>query len=107
MSLGVDRRAELKARFQELDSNGDGHLSSSEIGQACLALGMRVPPEIVTQLIQDADSNYNGLLQFDDFVLLINRYSPTDGTVWGALIAPRPTSAIAAALSPDQITVWT
>ena len=95
----------LRHQFQALDTNGDGHLNSAEIANACQALGLTVSQQAITDMIREADTNFNGLLQFDDFVALLHRYSPDDGSVWGALLAASHAPPPPQTLSPEQIKV--
>jgi len=104
--LGAEEQERLKHQFQKLDANGDGHLSSTEIGNAIKSLGLVVPDQAIQDMMHEADQNYNGLVQFDDFVALVHRFTPDDGTVWGALLAGKPDPNLQASkLTPDQIQV--
>jgi len=95
----------LRHQFQALDANGDGHLTSTEIGGACHALGMTVGQPTINEMMRDADSNFNGQVQFDDFVALVHRYAPNDGSAWGALLGSSHTNPPPSTLSTEQVTV--
>lgn len=102
--LGPQQLIRLKEQFQLLDSNGDGAISSRELAQVCSSLGMQVPPQMISEMMREADHNFNGLLQFDDWLALVNRVAPNDGSIWGSLLAASEaaTSTSNLPLTPDQ-----
>uniref|UniRef100_A0A8C4WS37 EF-hand domain-containing protein n=1 Tax=Gopherus evgoodei TaxID=1825980 RepID=A0A8C4WS37_9SAUR len=58
---------ELKIAFRELDRNGDGEISSTELKDALLALlGEQVPLPEVEEILRDVDLNGDGHVDFDE-----------------------------------------
>uniref|UniRef100_A0A8C0ISG4 Calcium binding protein 4 n=1 Tax=Chelonoidis abingdonii TaxID=106734 RepID=A0A8C0ISG4_CHEAB len=64
---------ELKIAFRELDRNGDGEISSTELKDALLALlGEPVPLPEVEEILRDVDLNGDGHVDFDEFVMMLS-----------------------------------
>uniref|UniRef100_A0A452HE39 EF-hand domain-containing protein n=1 Tax=Gopherus agassizii TaxID=38772 RepID=A0A452HE39_9SAUR len=64
---------ELKIAFRELDRNGDGEISSTELKDALLALlGEQVPLPEVEEILRDVDLNGDGHVDFDEFVMMLS-----------------------------------
>lgn len=80
------RRQYLRKHFNELDLNGDGYVTSSELMLMFKALKVKVSPETLARLMQEADVNGNGRIEFDEFVALVLSLRTTDQTVWVQLL---------------------
>ncbi|GMN44172.1 hypothetical protein TIFTF001_013373 [Ficus carica] len=63
--------AELREIFRSFDGNGDGSLTAEELGSMLRSLGLSPSPEQVEALIRQADGNGNGLVEFSEFVGLV------------------------------------
>uniref|UniRef100_A0A8C4WN17 EF-hand domain-containing protein n=1 Tax=Gopherus evgoodei TaxID=1825980 RepID=A0A8C4WN17_9SAUR len=64
---------ELKIAFHELDRNGVGEISSTELKDALLALlGKQVPLLEVEEILRDVDLNGDGHVDFDEFVMMLS-----------------------------------
>ncbi|XP_038264010.1 calcium-binding protein 2 [Dermochelys coriacea] len=64
---------ELKIAFRELDRNGDGEISGTELKDALLALlGEQVPLPEVEEILHDVDLNGDGHVDFDEFVMMLS-----------------------------------
>uniref|UniRef100_A0A0D9V1D6 EF-hand domain-containing protein n=1 Tax=Leersia perrieri TaxID=77586 RepID=A0A0D9V1D6_9ORYZ len=62
---------ELREIFRSFDRNGDGSLTQLELGSLLRSLGLKPSSEQLDSLIQRADTNSNGLVEFSEFVALV------------------------------------
>lgn len=69
--LNVDQIAELREIFRSVDRNNDGSLTQLELGSLLRSLGLKPSADQVETLIQKADTNNNGLVEFSEFVNLV------------------------------------
>ncbi|KAG2680328.1 hypothetical protein I3760_11G095400 [Carya illinoinensis] len=63
--------AELREIFRSFDRNNDGSLTQLELGSLLRSLGLKPSPEQLETLIQKADKNSNGMVEFSEFVALV------------------------------------
>ncbi|GMY06372.1 probable calcium-binding protein CML18 [Fagus crenata] len=71
VKLDDEQLAELRDIFQSFDYNKDGSLTQLELGSLLRSLGLKPSPEQLDALIQKADKNSNGLIEFSEFVALV------------------------------------
>ncbi|XVF52315.1 hypothetical protein PTKIN_Ptkin05aG0008800 [Pterospermum kingtungense] len=69
--LNDEQIAELREIFRSFDRNNDGSLTQLELGSLLRSLGLKPSPDQVEALIQKADTNNNGLVEFSEFVALV------------------------------------
>ncbi|XP_052139916.1 probable calcium-binding protein CML11 [Oryza glaberrima] len=69
--LGDDQLGELREIFRSFDRNGDGSLTQLELGSLLRSLGLKPSTDELDSLIQRADTNSNGLIEFSEFVALV------------------------------------
>jgi len=69
--LDDEQLAELRDIFRSFDCNKDGSLTQLELGSLLRSLGLKPSPEQLEALIQTADKNSNGLIEFSEFVALV------------------------------------
>ncbi|VFQ65386.1 unnamed protein product [Cuscuta campestris] len=63
--------AELREIFRSFDRNNDGSLTQLELGSLIRSLGLNPSADQMESLIQKADRNSNGLIEFSEFVALV------------------------------------
>ncbi|KAI7993865.1 putative calcium-binding protein CML17 [Camellia lanceoleosa] len=68
--LDDEQLSELEI-FRSFDRNNDGSLTQLELGSLLRSLGLKPSPDEIETLIQKADRNSNGLVEFSEFVLLV------------------------------------
>nr|GMD81118.1 probable calcium-binding protein CML18 [Ipomoea batatas] len=68
--LNEEQIAELKEIFRSFDRNNDGSLTQLELGSLLRSLGLTPSSDELDTLIQKADTNNNGLVDFPEFVAL-------------------------------------
>ncbi|XP_022731860.1 probable calcium-binding protein CML11 [Durio zibethinus] len=69
--LNDEQIAELREIFRSFDRNNDGSLTQLELGSLLRSLGLKPSPDQLEALIQKADTNSNGLVEFSEFVALV------------------------------------
>lgn len=72
VKLDDEQIAELREIFRSFDRNKDGSLTQLELGSLLRSLGLKPSPEQLEDLIQKADTNSNGLVEFSEFVGLVS-----------------------------------
>ncbi|KAJ8773976.1 hypothetical protein K2173_009407 [Erythroxylum novogranatense] len=71
LKLENEQIAELREIFRSFDRNKDGSLTQLELGSLLRSLGLKPSPDQLETLIQKADTNSNGLVEFSEFVALV------------------------------------
>lgn len=69
--LDKDQIAQLKEIFTSFDRNHDGSLTQLELGSLLRSLGLKPSQDEIDALIQKADTNSNGLIEFSEFAALV------------------------------------
>lgn len=72
VKLDDDQIAELREIFRSFDRNNDGSLTQLELGSLLRSLGLKPSPDELENLINKADTNNNGLIEFSEFVGLVS-----------------------------------
>ncbi|KAJ8762113.1 hypothetical protein K2173_007263 [Erythroxylum novogranatense] len=62
---------ELLNVFNHFDTDGDGKISSEELGAYFASIGERMPSDEVQKIINDFDVNGDSLLEFSEFLKLV------------------------------------
>lgn len=80
MELSEEQIAEFKEVFQIFDTDGNGTICQTELGIVLRALGQTPTDEEVQELLQEADTNENGVIEFNEFltVLIKQMNKPND-----------------------------
>lgn len=68
-------RMELKQAFDMFDKNNDGKISDEELGLVLRTLGHDYTQSDVEDMIKHADINENGYVEYDEFLLLMKKWS--------------------------------
>nr|GMD53158.1 probable calcium-binding protein CML18 [Ipomoea batatas] len=71
VKLDDGQLAELREIFRSFDINNDGSLTQLELGSLLRSLGLKPSSDQLETLIQKADKNNNGLVEFSEFVALV------------------------------------
>ncbi|KAG9452463.1 hypothetical protein H6P81_005367 [Aristolochia fimbriata] len=71
VKLDDEQIAELREIFRTFDRNNDGSLTQLELGSLLRSLGLKPSSTQLDALIQKADINSNGLVEFSEFVSLV------------------------------------
>ncbi|KAL4239033.1 hypothetical protein ACF0H5_003737 [Mactra antiquata] len=65
--------AEFKEAFSLFDKNGDGTISSKELGIVMRALGQNPTEAELTDMINEIDADGNGTIDFPEFLTMMSR----------------------------------
>ncbi|XVE69952.1 hypothetical protein DITRI_Ditri10aG0032600 [Diplodiscus trichospermus] len=65
------KEEELQEVFRRFDSDGDGKISSEELSSYFASIGDNISREEAQRVIKDFDNNGDNLLEFTDFVKLM------------------------------------
>lgn len=70
--LDEEQLLELREIFRSYDRNNDGSLTQLELRSLLRSLGLKPTQDQLDALIQRADINSNGLVEFSEFVALVS-----------------------------------
>lgn len=73
---------ELRANFGKFDNNGDGYIDALELASILGLVGEAATPDAVAKLLQDADTDNDGKISFDEFVNMMHK-NKTSGSPSG------------------------
>ncbi len=59
--------ADIKAAFDAFDADGSGNITRDEIAKVCEQLGVDASGSEITALIEQADSDNDGKISYDEF----------------------------------------
>ena len=65
--LSAEQLAELKTAFEAIDANKDGVVSKEELSALLKGLGEDVGDDVVTEMMNLADTDGDGKVNFDEF----------------------------------------
>ncbi|KAK8626300.1 hypothetical protein V6N13_133951 [Hibiscus sabdariffa] len=71
VKLDDQQITQLQEIFRSFDHNNDGSLTQLELSSLLWSLGLKPSSDQVEALIQKADTNNNGLVEFSEFVSLV------------------------------------
>ena len=58
----------LKTQFQLFDPENTGHITQASLQLLLPAHSIRATPGVIAQLVNELDTNQNGLIEFDEFM---------------------------------------
>lgn len=62
---------ELQLCFEKFDKNGDGQISLEELREVMNGLGEKLTEQELKDMMQDADTNHDGYIDFQEFKALM------------------------------------
>lgn len=69
--LSPEQKAEYHEVFCSFDKNGDGTISTLELGEAMRALDRNLTEVQLKRIIKEVDVNGNGKIDFDEFLAMM------------------------------------
>ncbi|GLU04385.1 hypothetical protein SLE2022_215350 [Rubroshorea leprosula] len=78
------KEAELQEVFRRFDSDGDGKISCSELTTYFVSIGESISRAEAQSVIGEFDDNGDGLLEFRDFIKMVEGGSDVDDDLRGA-----------------------
>ncbi|KAL3873878.1 hypothetical protein ACJMK2_036961, partial [Sinanodonta woodiana] len=71
--LTAQQIAELKQAFSLFDKDGDGTISTKELGTVMRSLGQNPSAEQLENIIIEVDVDGNGTIEFDEFCVMMSK----------------------------------
>eukprot|EP00161_Ancyromonas_sigmoides_P026733 TRINITY_DN9399_c0_g1_i3.p2 TRINITY_DN9399_c0_g1~~TRINITY_DN9399_c0_g1_i3.p2 ORF type:complete len:182 (+),score=105.14 TRINITY_DN9399_c0_g1_i3:2-547(+) len=71
--LTEEQIAEFKAAFSLFDKDGDGTITTKELGTVMRSLGQNPTEQELTDMINEVDDDGNGFIDFGEFLLMMAR----------------------------------
>jgi len=72
-SLSSEQIQEFKEAFSLFDKDGDGTISTKELGTVMRALGQSPTESELNDMINEVDSDQSGSIEFDEFIALMEK----------------------------------
>ena len=69
--LSEEKLVELRCAFDLFDNDNDGKINPSELSRAIEKMGQKLTEEDLKEMIKEVDSDYNGTIEFSEFVQLM------------------------------------
>merc|ERR1712173_411860 len=69
--LTEEQIAEFKEAFSLFDKDGDGTISTKELGTVMNSLGQKPTPQELENMIKEVDTDGNGEIDFDEFLAMM------------------------------------
>ncbi|OVA01741.1 EF-hand domain [Macleaya cordata] len=66
-SVGLENMEEVERVFNRFDANGDGKISSTELGDVLKALGSETSAEELKQMMDEIDTDGDGFIDLKEF----------------------------------------
>ncbi|KAH3745395.1 calmodulin D [Pelomyxa schiedti] len=73
LDLTEDQIAEFKEAFSLFDRDGDGNITSAELGTVMRSLGQNPTDAELQQMIRDVDANGNNQIDFTEFLTMMSK----------------------------------
>lgn len=78
-NLTEEQIAEFKEAFQIFDKDGDGSITTKELGTVMRSLGQNPSEEELTSMIEEVDKDGSGTIDFKEFIsLMAQKMKETD-----------------------------
>ncbi|KXJ76003.1 calmodulin-beta-like [Aedes albopictus] len=74
-SLTEEQERQFRKMFDMFDKNGDGSITTTELGAVVRALGMNPSIAEIEQMIHEVDLDGSGSIEFNEFLTLMARKS--------------------------------
>ncbi|KAM7482894.1 hypothetical protein LguiB_007477 [Lonicera macranthoides] len=79
--LTEEQISEFKESFKLFDQNGDGVISSNELGSVMKSLGQNPTEDEVQSMIKEVDADHSGTINFTEFLNLMAKKMKDAGVV--------------------------
>ena len=66
--INYDPVKEIKDLFKLYDKDGNGQISTSEIGSLLFSMGREVTPQEITKMIEEIDKDKSGFVDINEFI---------------------------------------
>ncbi|KAK6170330.1 hypothetical protein SNE40_018744 [Patella caerulea] len=80
VELNEEQTAEFKEAFTLFDKNGDGKVTTKELGTVLISLGQNPTDAELKNIIDEVDADGNGTIDFSEFLaMMIRRLNDIEG----------------------------
>ncbi|XP_064621365.1 calmodulin-A-like isoform X3 [Lineus longissimus] len=79
IALSEAQVTEYREAFRLFDKDGDGHITTVELGTVMKSLGQSPSEKELQDMINEVDSDGNGTLDFDEFLTMMGRHLHESG----------------------------
>jgi len=69
--MSQEKLVELRVAFDLFDNDNDGKIDLAELGKAIEKMGQKLSMEDLREIVKEVDSDYNGTVEFDEFISLM------------------------------------
>ena len=69
--LSEEQLAEIRKAFNLFDANNNGKIEKSELSEIMKVLGLQPTKERMDEMMKTVDSNKNNVIDFDEFVSMM------------------------------------
>ena len=83
----INRVAQLRQIFDEIDTDGSGHISKDELATALEKGGKDASPEAIEKILAEVDLNKDGEISFSEFETVFNRAPDELPTALSSLVS--------------------
>lgn len=70
---------DFREAFDLFDLNHDGVISTFELRGVLISFGYHASEQVVTDIMTELDANHNGVIDFPEFLTLVQTYPPKEG----------------------------
>ena len=71
---------DLQDIFDQFDKDKDGKISGKELANAMVSMGQNPTDDEINEMMREVDLNQDGLIDFDEFMILMTKSSPDTQT---------------------------
>jgi calmodulin len=71
--LTAEQKQEFKEAFSLFDKDGDGTISTTELGTVMRALGQNPSETELNDMINEVDQDHSGSIEFEEFINLMEK----------------------------------
>ena len=75
-----EQRKDFQDIFDQFDKDKDGKISGKELANAMVSMGQNPTDDEINEMMREVDLNQDGLIDFDEFMILMNKSSPDTQT---------------------------
>ena len=75
-----EQRKDLQDIFDQFDKDKDGKISAKELENAMVSMGQNPTEDEIIEMMREVDLNQDGLIDFDEFMILMTKSSPDTQT---------------------------
>ena len=71
-----EQRKDFQDIFDQFDKDKDGKISGKELANAMVSMGQNPTDDEINEMMREVDLNQDGLIDFEEFMILMTKSSP-------------------------------